>query len=61
VYRRLRAQIEALLEGGSTINEVEEQIIEPLDLPAEVKDALWLYAWSYVPTPARAPEAPVPA
>jgi hypothetical protein len=34
---------------GSTIDDVDADVIEPTGLSADEEAALWLYAWSFVP------------
>jgi hypothetical protein len=36
------------MAAGASLDEVEEEIIEPSDLSDDQKSALWLYAWSYL-------------
>ena len=44
-----RAEVRGRMRGGSTIDDVDAEIIEPTDFSADEKAALWLYAWSFVP------------
>jgi hypothetical protein len=46
LYPELRAQVDAVMNRGGSLEDVEG-LIEPLDTSAELKDALWLYAWSH--------------
>jgi hypothetical protein len=44
----LRAWQERVAEAvgdGDSLEQVEHTLIEPAPLPAEDRDALWLYAW----------------
>ena len=46
MYAELRRQVEAIIQRGGSLEDVEG-LIEPFDTSAELKDALWLYAWSH--------------
>jgi hypothetical protein len=43
---RLQERLALLIGKGKSLEEVEQQVIEPADISAEQKAALWLYAWS---------------
>ncbi len=45
---RLQERIAAMMFGGASLDRVEHDVIEPCDLSADQKAALWLYAWSFV-------------
>ncbi len=49
--------IEAEMRRGKSFSAVEQEIIEPTQLPDEEKSALWLYAWSFVDWRAQRREA----
>jgi hypothetical protein len=40
----LRRRIDALMTDGMTLNQVEDEVIQPSPLSDEQKSALWLYA-----------------
>ena len=44
-----RADVRRRMSRGGSVDDVDAEIIEPSDLSADEKAALWLYAWSYVP------------
>jgi hypothetical protein len=46
---RAREDVRRRMSHGDTIDDVDAEIIEPSDLNADEKAALWLYAWSFVP------------
>lgn len=37
----------ARLDAGEDLEAIERELIERAPLPAEERDALWLFAWSY--------------
>jgi hypothetical protein len=37
-----------MMQGGSPLDLVESEVIEPCDLSPDQKAALWLYAWSFL-------------
>ena len=41
----LRERVAQAVGDGVPLDEVEESVIEHAPLPAEQRDALWLYAW----------------
>jgi len=43
---RLQDRIALLIGNGNSLDEVEQQVIEPAEVSAEQKTALWLFAWS---------------
>ncbi len=43
--RALRERVAQAVGDGVPLQEVEESVIERAPLPAELRDALWLYAW----------------
>jgi hypothetical protein len=42
----LQHQVMVAMSDGTSVDEVNEEIIEPAPLDADAKGALWLYAWS---------------
>jgi hypothetical protein len=44
-----RTLVRRRMSRGSSIDDVDAEIIEPSGLSADEKAALWLYAWSFVP------------
>ncbi len=63
----LREQVDEAVGRGADLHELEEHVIEHAPVEPEVRDALWLYAWSRLesdevrPRFHRAPRAPAPA
>jgi hypothetical protein len=53
----LQERIAALMERGVSLDQVEENVIEPSPLDPDQKAALWLYAWSFVDTHSQREEA----
>ena len=50
----LRSAITGRMDDGASLGQVETELIEPQDhLDDEEKAALWLFAWSLDPPPAR--------
>ena len=45
---RFQDRIKTRMARGGTIDDIDAEIIEPSDLSADQKAALWLYAWSHV-------------
>lgn len=45
----LQKRIRARMRSGDSLEDVEEQIIDPAHLDPDQKAVLWLYAWSLVP------------
>ena len=43
--RTLRQQVADALEQGAPLEDVERDYIKRAPLSAELRDALWLYAW----------------
>ena len=43
--RVLRHQIEAAMDEGASLDDVEREIVTPAPLSPELRSALWLYAW----------------
>ena len=43
--RTWRERVAQAVGDGASLNEVDEALIEPAPLPADLRDALWLYAW----------------
>jgi hypothetical protein len=44
--RAWRERVAEAVDDGASLEEVEDQLIEPAPLPSELRDALWLYAWN---------------
>jgi hypothetical protein len=42
--RQLRAAVDRALTAGATLEELEP-LIDGAEVPGDVRDALWLYAW----------------
>lgn len=53
----LQASIGRRMRAGSTLDDIEAEIIDRCGLGEEHKAALWLYAWSFVPRPRQRAEA----
>jgi hypothetical protein len=45
---RFQDRIQKRMARGGTIDDIDAEIIEPADLSADQKAALWLYAWSHL-------------
>ena len=43
--RAWRERVAEAVSEGASLDEVEHELIEPAPLPADLRDALWLYAW----------------
>jgi hypothetical protein len=43
--RAWRERVAEAVNEGASLDEVESSLIEPAPLPADLRDALWLYAW----------------
>ena len=52
----LREQVAEAVDEGSDLHEVEERVIEGAPVEPEVRDALWLYAWSLLERDDDAPQ-----
>ena len=50
--RAWRERVAEALSEGASLDEVEHELIEPAPLPADLRDALWLYAWGLTETDA---------
>jgi hypothetical protein len=44
----LHSEVETRMRNGASFSSVEDDVIEPSDLSADQKSALWLYGWSFV-------------
>jgi hypothetical protein len=53
----LQRAIETGMRQGKSFSAVEDELIEPSELPDEAKSALWLYGWSFVDWRAQRREA----
>jgi hypothetical protein len=49
VIGRARAEVRRRMSRGGSVEDIDAEVIEPSELNADEKAALWLYAWSYVP------------
>ena len=45
-----RADVRRRMSRGGSVDDIDAEIIEPSGFSADEKAALWLYAWSYVPS-----------
>ena len=45
---RYQERIAVMMQGGATLDRVEEDVIAKTDLSSDQKAALWLYAWSFM-------------
>ena len=43
--RAWQERVARAVDDGDSLEEVEHSVIEPAPLPADARDALWLYAW----------------
>jgi hypothetical protein len=43
----LQEQVATMMLNGAALDLVESEVIDPSDLDADRKAALWLYAWSF--------------
>jgi hypothetical protein len=43
--RGWRERVAQAVGDGASLEEVDDELIQPAPLPAELRDALWLYAW----------------
>ena len=46
--KQLQGDVARRMRGGDTFASVEAEVIDPSGLSDAEKDALWLYAWSFV-------------
>jgi hypothetical protein len=53
----LRCEIDARMHRGASFSSIEDDVIDPSNLPEEEKSALWLYGWSFVAPEAQRREA----
>jgi hypothetical protein len=53
----LRCEIDARIHRGASFSSIEDDVIDPSDLPEDQKSALWLYGWSFVAPEAQRREA----
>lgn len=42
----IRRDIRHAVHDGRTLSEIEHTVLDAMPLPADSRDALWLYAWS---------------
>jgi hypothetical protein len=45
---RLQERVAAMMQCGAPLDRVESEVIDPCELSADQKAALWLYAWSFI-------------
>jgi hypothetical protein len=45
---RLQERIDAMIRCGARLDQVESEVIDPCELSSDQKDALWVYAWSFI-------------
>ena len=43
---RLQPRVATMIRNGASLDEVEQQVIEPSKVGPDREAALWLYAWS---------------
>jgi hypothetical protein len=43
--RVLRDDIDRMVLAGASLEEIEEQVVDPAPLSEDLRSALWLYAW----------------
>jgi hypothetical protein len=55
----LQREIDAAIEAGHSLEQIDSKIIAPCRLSAHVRCALWVYAHSRVPTPGARPQRAV--
>jgi hypothetical protein len=53
----LHSEVGTRMRDGASFSSVEDEVIEPSDLSADQKSALWLYGWSFVDRRAQRREA----
>jgi len=53
----LLGRIERLSNSGSSLDEIEDRVIDPVAISEHKKSALWLYAWSLMPRRSQLREA----
>ena len=46
VQSTVRERVEEAVDDGTTLAQVEEELLRPAPVSQEAKDALWLYAWT---------------
>jgi hypothetical protein len=44
----LRERVEQAVRSGESLDRIEVEIVDEAPLPADLRDALWLYAWGLV-------------
>jgi hypothetical protein len=44
----LQERVAAMMRRGASLEQVENQVIDPCELSSDQKAALWLYAWSFM-------------
>ena len=55
--RVLRQQVEAAMDDGASLDDVDRTIVRPAPLSPELQSALWLYAWGLSEREAQPPPA----
>ena len=51
--RTLRREVDAAVRAGSTLEEIDSQILAPCALNEDTRAAVWLYAWGCLEQPGR--------
>ena len=46
VQSAVRERVAEAVDDGTTLAQVEEELLRPAPVSQEAKDALWLYAWT---------------
>jgi hypothetical protein len=46
VQSTVRERVAEAVDDGTTLAQVEEELLRPAPVSQEAKDALWLYAWT---------------
>jgi hypothetical protein len=46
IPQQLRTLIEAAVADGAGMDDIEHELIDPMNLPTEEHDAVWLYAFA---------------
>ena len=59
--RTWRERVAQAVGDGASLEEVDEELIEPAPLPDDMRDALWLYAWGLLERERDETAAPVVA
>jgi hypothetical protein len=46
VLDNVRERVAAAVDDGATLDEVEHEVLDDAPVSGDVRDALWLYAWT---------------